>query len=130
MPFEPGSFSLGALGGTIIGAFVGHFLTKDREQAIAFNERSEELFVSISKHVEGTGCGIHIEDKTRLLIEPYIFVCKREGFRQAVKNYNAAQNGANGIYDPVTGSCSEPDKGKVNHYHSCAEKLLSYLKRR
>jgi len=30
MPIELGSFSLGALGGTIIGAFVGHFLTKDQ----------------------------------------------------------------------------------------------------
>jgi hypothetical protein len=87
-------------------------------------------FASLCDHVEGTKRGISIDTKTCLLIEPYISVFKREGFRKAVQSYNYAQNYTDGIYDPITGGGLTINESKVEHYRSCAEKLLSYLKRK
>lgn len=130
MPIEVGSFSIGIVTGGVVVQVINHFLTKDRDLSKVFNERSEDLFISISKHAEGTGSGIHVDDKTRLLITPYISRRKRRGFQKAVENYNSAQNCNDGVYDPVTGGGLTINERKVEHYRSCAEKLLCYLKRR
>jgi hypothetical protein len=130
MPIELGSFSLGTVAGGAVGAVIAHYLTKDRDQAGKFNDATADIFVAVSKHVEGIGGGINIDAKTRLLIEHYFPKFKRGGFRNTVKNYNDAHNCSDGIFDPVTGGGTTINEAKVQHYASCAEKLLCYLKRR
>lgn len=114
----------------LIGLWGGNYFALSRDRRKEFNERSESLFVDLSKHAEGIGAGVQVDAKTRLVIEPYIFPCKRGRFRNAVKDYNDAQNYMNGAYDAVTGGGLTRDEGKFEHYRYCAEKLLHFVKRK
>jgi len=114
----------------LVGFLVGQRFNLWRDKRKEFNERSEDLFISLVKHIEGTSNGTHVDAKTRMLIEPYISLLKRKGFRKTIENYNAARNYIDGTYDPVTGNGLSLNESKFKNYRSCARKLLCYLKRR
>lgn len=95
MPIELGSFSLGSVAGTIVGAIVGNFFAIGRDWRKEFNESADEIFIKLSDERRYIGRWKGVSKIEFAVFRRKILPWKRKSFDKCEDTYHKARREKN-----------------------------------
>ena len=113
----------------LVGLLIGNWQAIGRDKRLEFNSMTNAKYVDLVDQIKSIEHGrLSRGVGDFLLVEPHIRFYRRESFRRAFREYEAAHHGIS-IPDDTNGSASL-DPVKLKHLGSCAKRLVKFLQPR